>query len=331
MAIVSLLDFAVSGLSNEQVRGITTDPILIDTDFADYRKQTTGVHCDVSSTLLTIEHRTNPLRRVSGCDLPQAAPRPISQRTFIPRKIGYEEKFCIDVFRNTILALMARQNLRENDLTDTVLQQLLIAMVQSENKKHLESIAWFADEKSSNVELNQIDGYWKLIQEAIGEGLGNRVSAYSNTPLGAGDGVQILRDVVDNAPNELAEMMNTDKVIYIDRNVWNRLKSDIQTGLVGSDMYEQTIVNGVMTPFFDGIELRVKWQWAGNAISFFNYTGGQTNLVAYFAKNDFTWALNEQDLTFEAFYSRDLERYIMRNKFVFGAQIDHPQLMSVAY
>jgi hypothetical protein len=116
------------------------------------------------------------------------------------------------------------------------------------------------------------------------------------------------------------------------RIVRNQLRDDIQNGLVGSGLYQASIENGVNVERIDGIELRVKHEWDGLATSQMGYTANQSNLVCLTAKQNMVWAINDtEDLVFEAFYSRDMMRYIMRNLFVFGAQIDYPTLVSAAY
>ena len=331
--MTDILKFSVENLTLEQTRQITTDPIFMDALFAsDYRLQREGVHKDITSKLLTVAHRNFPLRRVDGCEIPAAEARAITQRTFIPRQIGYEEKFCADDFNKTVAALLVRQNLRQSDLTRTLLGALLAQMTVTENKKHLEPMAWFSDEVSANPEFNQVNGYWKLIQEAVTQNLAPRVATYSGVALSSGQGIQILKDVTRNASKELRGMMKSDKVIYIGTEVKNQLLDDIELGLTGSGLYATEIVDGREITRFDGIEVRVKEEWDELAASEMGYGANPSNLVCYTAKQNMVWAINDStDLAFEAFYSRDDMRYIMRNLFVFGVQIDYPTLLSVAY
>ena len=331
--MTDILKFSVDNLTLEKTRQITTDPIFMDTIFAsDYRFQREGVHKDVTSKLLTVSHRDFPLRRVDGCEIPEAEARAITQRTFIPRQIGYQEKFCADDFKATVLALLTRQNLRQSDLTGTLFGALIAQMTMLENKKHLEPMAWFADETSANPQFNQINGYWKLIQEAVTANLAAHVSTYSGVALSSGQGIQILKDVIRNAAKELRGMMKMDKVIYIGTEVKNQLLDDIELGLSGSGLYATEIVDGREITRFDGIEVRVKEEWDDLASTVMGYGANPSNLVCYTAKQNMVWAINDTtDLSFEAFYSRDDMRYIMRNLFVFGVQIDYPTLLSVAY
>jgi len=123
-----------------------------------------------------------------------------------------------------------------------------------------------------------------------------------------------------------------DKVIYIGTEVKNQLLDDIELGLSGSGLYATEIVDGREITRFDGIEVRVKEEWDDLASTVMGYDANPSNLVCYTAKQNMVWAINDTtDLAFEAFYSRDDMRYIMRNLFVFGVQIDYPTLLSVAY
>jgi len=321
------------GLSLEDVREITTDPIVVDAlETGDYRVQRDGVRKDIESKLLTVAHRDYPLRRVDGCDIPEAEARAISQRSFVPRQIGYAEKFCADDFKNTVLALLTRANLRQSDLTGTMLGSLVMSMTMTENKKHLEPMAWFADQTNADPQFNQINGYWNLINQAVTQNLATRVATYANVALTAGQGIQLMKDVIDNATDALDGVAATDKVFYIGRGLRNQLRDDLQNGLVGSTLYAQTIENGKMVERFDGIEIRVKHEWDALATSQKGYTAGQSNLCVLTKKQNLVWAINDtEDLSFEAFYSRDDMRYIIRNLFVFGVQIDYPTLISAAY
>ena len=127
-------------------------------------------------------------------------------------------------------------------------------------------------------------------------------------------------------------MMKMDKVIYIGTEVKTQLLDDIELGLSGSGLYATEIVDGREITRFDGIEVRVKEEWDDLASTVMGYGANPSNLVCYTAKQNMVWAINDTaDLAFEAFYSRDDMRYIMRNLFVFGVQIDYPTLLSVAY
>lgn len=330
--MVDIFGFNVMGLSLEATRAIVTDPIYMDALFTtDYRIQSAGVNKDIESKLLTVAHRQYPLRRVDGCEIPEAEARAITQRSFVPRQIGYQEKFCKDDWKSTILALLAKQNLRQSDLTGTQMGALLAQMTAAENKKHLLPMAWFANQSSNDPRFNQIKGFWALIQEAVGQNLTPRINTYANVTLSAGDGIQILLDVIKNATDALDAVAQNDKVLYITRKVYDQLRDDVSSGLQNSALYQQRIEGAQTVTRFDGIEIRVMREWDALATTLMAYTGN-SNLVCLTMKQNLVWAINDtEDLSFEAFYDQTEMKYYMRNLFVFGVQIDHPNLLSVAY
>jgi len=329
--MIDIRELAVTGLNLDVTRAITTDPIITEAEDSNYRVQTTGVHKDVESKLLTINHRQYPLRRVDGCEIPQAQARAITSRTFKPTQVGYQENFCYDDFNSTILALLLRNNLDASNLDGTQMGALLAEMTALENKKHLQSLSWFSQSAGTDPAFNQIKGYWEIINELAGQLFVPRLQTYAGAPLAAGDGVALMQSVIDQATDDLNQVAQNEKVFYIGRKVMQRLKADIIAGYDQSGMYQSVIENGVNVMRFDGIDIvqRNDFDQLGDSVL---GLGANSNLVVLTKKQNMVWAINVNDgLSFEAYYSRDKMRYIMRNLFVFGVQIDYPTLLSVAY
>ncbi len=322
----------MTNLSLEKIRQITSDPIVQDIIVPmDFRVQTGGVHKDVLSKIITIAHRDSPFRKVTGCDLPAVAARPTTERYFKPASLGYQQTFCSNDFRQTVLSLLLRANLSENDLTGTQLEALIVAMTQEENAKHLPQIAFFGDVNLSNQELNQIDGYFKIITQDVTAGDSVRITSYNDRQLATGESFQLLDDMLDECKDELADTDSSEKVFYISRSLRNALRKDLNNGTSGSSAFVMQKINGFDIPTYDGVVLREMITWDSLAQATLGYATKYSNLAVLTAKQNFVWGINNDDLVFESFYSRDQQRHIMRNKLTFGVGIDHPELVCAAF
>jgi len=320
-------------LSLDQTNALVTDPIMSDEAIAsDYRIQTDGIHRDVESKVLTIHHNKYPLRRVDGCKIPAAQARAVTQRSFVPVQLGTEHNWCSQVFEKTVLSLLTANNLRQSDLEagNVNLMILLAAMMADENREHLEPLAWFASTTNSNPEFNQINGYWKLIQEAVGQNLTPHVGTYSGSVLGSGDAIALLRDLIKAQSDELDGLMPSDKVIYAGRAIKEQLKADIDSGLFGSGIYQTRIENGRTINYFDDIEIRWKSKWDELAVSEMGFSAN-SNLAVLTMKRNLVWGINDREAVYEQFYDQKSMEYTMRSMITFGVQIDHPGMMAVAY
>jgi len=320
-----------TNLTLEQVRAIVTEPLYTDPFIAsDYRIQRVGVHKDVESKLLTVAKRKYPLRRIDGCTIPEAEARAITQRTFIPTQLGYQNNFCGDEFNNTVLALLQRANLDQYNLVGTELGGLIAEMTMMENKNHLPLIAWFGNKLSANPEFNQIKGYFELIKEAVAVGVAKQVTSYQGAALTAGQGIQLLQDLVDQCNDETAGVDISQKVIYMTRAVYQRFKQDLKAGSYNSTIYTTQIINGITVEYFDGIEIRPQYEW--DALCSSELGLNFANVAVLTMKQNFVWAINDQEgMSFEILYNPYDLKTLVRNLFVFGVQIDFPELICAAY
>lgn len=320
-------------LSLDQTNAIVTDPITENELVTmDYRIQTQGIHRDVESKVLTIHHDRYPLRRVDGCKIPAAQARAVTQRSFVPVQLGTERNWCSDAFEKTVLSLLTANNLRKSDLEagSVNLMMLLAAMAVDENRKHLELLAWFANTTNANPEFNQLKGYWELIQEAVGQNLTPHLATYSGAPLGSGDAIALLRNLIKIQSNELYNLSKMDKVIYIGRGIDEQLKADVDSGLFGSATYQSRIEGDREVMRFDGIEIRVKSEWDELGVSEMGFAA-DANLAVLTMKRNLVWGINDRDAVYEQFYDQKDMEYTMRSMITFGVQIDHPGMMAVAY
>jgi hypothetical protein len=148
--------------------------------------------------------------------------------------------------------------------------------------------------------------------------------------LTAGQGIERIKTVVDNAPNELKALTPSMKKIWVSETVYLQYIEDIEDG-GGGDFGLQSMINGITNPTFRGIPVVPQWSWnniydtdLGNTLSHLIYYGtSRNNVVATDLLTDAS--------TVSVKYSEDDENVKVKARFKLGGNYVHHRFMSVGY
>jgi len=199
------------------------------------------------------------------------------------------------------------------------------------NIKQIKMLAFFGDRDATQAERAVVDGmFTKLLPEGVSSGTIKNYSDLSNKVLAEGEGVQMLRKVKRNAPNELVGLDNNQLVYLVDRKVYEQLEDDMIDRTIGSGLGYQLLADGRKVMMFNGIMVVPMYNWNTYAEQYLNLEN--PNYVILTALRNLTIA-TDKDIdtpTFEQWYDRDSQLNKTRLNMALGFNYKHDKLLSVA-
>ena len=199
---------------------------------------------------------TPAMRLKAGCGSSVSGTMTIGGKMLTVRPIEAFISVCKDDMQRSALQQLG-SNSANYDLRNSVLMNIAITRLQQANMKQIIDNALFGSIASLDATMNLTDGLFSvLLPQAIGNGTPN-ITTFGGAALGAGDAVEYLNKMIEAQTKELRGVPAMNKMLIVSQNVENALIRDLQAGAIGSSTYTTTIVDGVATPMFRGIPLKV--------------------------------------------------------------------------
>ena len=260
MATTELGQFAVSyrgDLANE----ILLEPVFFDSEL----RSSFRIMPNVTNRrkMQFVEKLENVVRKYTGCGFTPIGNMSVYDREIEVQRMKIDMKICWDEFKDTVFEELLNQGTRLPDLTGTQIEAILIGRIQQALRLDLERLAFFGNTASNDPNYDSVNGLWTVYYpELVAEALSPRTNTGSGSDLSAGDGIDILRAVYDQAPNELKALPANQKVFNVTHSVYNQYLVDIEEG-GGADYGLLTMINGVQTLQFRGIPVMPYHRWDG--------------------------------------------------------------------
>jgi len=327
MATTELGQFAVSyrgDLANE----ILLEPVFFDSEL----RSSFQVMPNVTNRrkMQFVEKLENVVRKYTGCGFTPIGNMSVYDREIEVQRMKIDMKICWDEFKDTVFEELLNQGTRLPDLTGTQIESILIGRIQQALRLDLERLAFFGNTKSNDPNYDSVDGLWTVYYpELVAEALSPRTNTGSGSDLSAGDGIDILRAVYDQAPNELKALPANQKVFNVTHSVYNQYLVDIEEG-GGADYGLLTLINGVQTLQFRGIPVMPFHRWDGILTAlgttkphYVEYTTPRNRVLA----TDIT----DPGTDLSIWYDQKDEEVYMKGRWKMGVNYVHHSLVSLGY
>lgn len=207
------------------------------------------------------------------------------------------EEMCYDDINDTIFEEVMNTGIDAANIIDTryykeIVQPALIDGIDD----MIFRFAYFGDTGITASELqvagdvehfNLIDGIWKQIFDAVTAGTISRTAIDANTKTtsaaqmsamvpGSKAAVNLMSKIILDAPIKLRQAKN--KVLYISQALYDAYVMDKQSSFVGSEGQWNSLENGIMQGYINGVETIVVPEW-DNIIQ--NFLKNTTNAGAF--------------------------------------------------
>lgn len=327
MATTELGQFAVSyrgDLANE----ILLEPVFFDSEL----RSSFRVMPNVTNRrkMQFVEKLENVVRKYTGCGFTPIGNMSVYDREIEVQRMKIDMKICWDEFKDTVFEELLNQGTRLPDLTGTQIEAILIGRIQQALRLDLERLAFFGNTASNDPNYDSVNGLWTVYYpELVAEALSPRTNTGSGSDLAAGDGIEILRAVYDQAPNELKALPANQKVFNVTHSVYNQYLVDIEEG-GGADYGLLTMINGVQTLQFRGITVMPYHRWDGILTAlgttkphYVEYTTPLNRVLA----TDIT----DPGTDLSIWYDQKDEEVYMKGRWKMGVNYVHHSLVSLGY
>lgn len=286
------------------------------------------------------------LRKYSTCGFSAAGGvTTIVDKTLSVEKIKANLEECVDAWDDTIFAELMKPGVNRDDLSGTVIDDVIRTQYIKAAKSDIHRTAWFADANDADADWNQFDGwitYFLDNSASIGTDcfIDMAATAFENTSTGAleTDGaLGLLRQMFESQTATLRNLPNNDKVFYVTNTIIDNYATTLENQ--GNSEGQRYIQDGVSTYFFRGIELKAVPEWDVNLADATNPHNGTgldigLNLIVYAAKDNLVFGsdVTAGETSFKVRYADDDDETMkVTTKFKLGVQVLHYEYICIAY
>lgn len=322
--------------TGDSANEIIFDPVFMDDEMlSSYRLMPNVVS---KKRIGFVEKLEKIVRKYSGCGFTPVGSLRTYERDIVVEKAKIDMEMCFDEFQDTVFEETLRKGSRIADLRGTLMYDIWIEKIREGLKLDIERIFHFGNTASSDPNYDLIDGVWTVHYPAlVAANLIPYKDTGSGTALTAGNGIASIRDVVDNASNELKALPRSMKVINVTGQVYMRYIQDLEDGAnttYAGDEGLRRLVDGVETVTFRGIPVVPKWRWDDIlendlSVTIPNYVEYTTPMNKVLATDTASGNLSASELTI--WFDEEDEKVKTKTRFKIGGNYVHPSLVSVGY
>lgn len=271
------------------------------------------------------------VRSYSGCGFTPIGNVELYQRTIEVEHMAAEVSQCWDEFRDTVYEELLNLGVRRSDITGTMIESIILQRVRTGIKKDIIRLTHFGDKSSVNPAYNSLNGFWTVIYPALTTGtpLVPRTNTGSGSDIAAGDGIEIMRDVYEQAPNELKAIDPSQKFFNVTGSVYDALIRDYEDA-GGGDYGFGLLRNGQNVLTFRGIPVYARREWDIYATALGttkpHYVEYTTPLNKVLATD-----VDSPENQFKTWFNEETEKYNVKTRFKLGVDYIHHSLISLGY
>lgn len=278
----------------------------------------------------------NSLRNIiqadnGGCGWNPKGNMDIYDRTLEIHGQKVELELCAKDFNCTELEELLNTGVRKADITGTQIARMVINLAMQGQKYDLWLGSWFGERGAAREYANTMDGIWTYVKELVDGDYIPYVDSNSGSALDTDDIIELLKNVKTNAADVLDSCPINDRVMYVNRDVYEALECAYSTDpKCCTEITQRQLQNGLTSLSFMGITLEKVSVWN----DFFRLEGlTNQNYVLYTVRNNLAIGTNrESDMsTIDVWYEKKEQKNCLRAEFEFGTNFVHTELLSVAY
>jgi len=317
-------------LVGEQAQQLFLNPVFFDADVKDLfdtylfvnKKQKFGYASEMGNILQTVD----------GCGWTPKGNFAIYERCIETESVKANVELCFDEFKNTMYQQLQNVGTRRDNMEGTIFMDILLARMVQAIKKQMLLLAFYGDKSSVDNDVNLVDGMWTVyLPQLVANNLIPYINSNSGTPLGAGDGIDLLNAVYNNATNYLKATPSNRKVLLVSANVYEQYLIDLQNNGISSAGHLSLLVDGTSQLMFNGVEVKPMYDWQAYAQQYLGISNA--NFVLYTERKNLTLGTDIQDpfTQVETWYERYQEKLLSKVKMQLGFNYKHNEFLTVAY
>mgnify|MGYP003652729521 CR=1 FL=1 len=165
---------------------------------------------------------------------------------------------CTDEFFGTYIEEMYRNGADVMNIEGTQLADAIVNRAVKGIASDVVRLAWGGDDSTANYQ--GVTGWMKLMgDDATVLAARTEKSAVAPTAPTAGESLDLLRQMYDNAPAALQQVASSDKKIFVTPKTYNAYLSNLEG--TSADLAITNQQDGVLTVKFRGVELVAMYEW----------------------------------------------------------------------
>lgn len=266
----------------------------------------------------------------------------MNDKTISVEKIKANLEECVDQWDDTIFSELMKSGVARDDISGTLIDQVIKRQTVSAAKSDIQRIIWFAEDGDADTDWDQFDGFLTLMNNNSATiGVATRwidmnlnASVEVAGALVADGAITQLREMWENQDAVLRGIPLMDRKFYVTNTVIDNYATTLENQ--GNAVGQALIQDGVTTYFFRGVELVAVPEWDVNladATNPHNVLVG-SNLIVYTTKDNLVFGsdVRSGETEFKTRYATDDDETMkITQKFKLGAQIIHYELVVAAY
>ena len=250
-------------------------------------------------------------------------------------KVQMELIQCVDVFENTIIGKLKNLDVDVNDLSGTVLGNVLESYASEMLMRELFRVWCFGDiSNGPNDYYNMLDGLWARLFAGVSSYDVNAVNASISalgapTSTGSDRAVDYFRALVDGSDTELKQLVMDGAVLYVTGNVYENYIWFLESqGNLESSF--TALQSGRRAASYRGIPVAPLYAWdkwiAADGL------GNNTRILLTLPPNHVAGfgAASRVD-ALEVWYEKKEKEYHIRSEFRTGYNYVEPKLQAISY
>ena len=266
----------------------------------------------------------------------------ITDKTISTEKVKVNLEECVDTWTDTIFAEAMKRGVSVDDLSNTIIDDVIRTQLAAGIKSDIHRIFWFADANDADSDWNQFDGLISLFLDASADigatcFIDSDGTAFETSDALATDGALGLMKQMYGAMNKALRVMN-DKKFYVTYSVYDNLMETYEDTQSGVGLLR--LIDGASQLTFRGIPVVAVPEWDDSLADSTNphYTGSGlaigSNLIVYGASKNLVFGsdVSAGETSFKVRYADDDdEKMKLISKFKLGAEIIHYEYVCIAY
>jgi len=205
------------------------------------------------------------LRKDTGCGVTAAGTTTINDKTLEPCKIRLDLEQCEDEFDNTVFEKFRRSGVDRNDLTGTLIEEIMLEQTTRAIREDNQKLLWFGDDADADDFYGICDGFWRFFIDASSNlGVSIDMSNNANIEDSNGDLVEdgalvVLRQLWKEQPAVLRNIPKAEKRFYVTATIWDNYLETLEQ--LGTDAGLTTLQDGNIMLSFRGVRLVEMSEW----------------------------------------------------------------------
>lgn len=273
------------------------------------------------------------IQSATGCGWTPKGSLDIFERCIETTAAKINVELCYDEFLGTVYKEKLKKGTQIDNLEGTIFMDILMTRVRQAMRKQMLKLGFFGDKTSGDDAVNLTDGMWTVyIPQLVAANLIPYINSNSGTPLGAGDGIDLLTAVWENSSNVLSAVPEANKAFYVSANVYRQYLQDLQNNGVSSAAHLTLLTSGAQRLEFNGIEVKPMYDWAQYAAQYLGIPA-DANLVLYTERQNMVFGTDIANPINQvtAWHDMEEEKLKVKSKFYLGFNYKHSDLITVAY